>query len=381
MAIEVLDYLDTAMADEQGAVHSAEDADSEGVEGKFAVWTWDELGAILGEDGRRLAAAIYGATEHGNFEGANNLHRFADLESVATAEGIDRAELLSRKEAIDQRLTEARNRRMPPARDDKIVTSWNGLAMRAFAEAGRVLGEDRFLDRARRIARFLLQEASPNDALVRSWRDRPGHTAFADDHAALALGLYSLYQATGEEEWFTAAERHVAELRQRFAADGGGFHATPSDGESLINRPFNAQDNPTPSDNALAMEALQIHAAFTLDTEAFTEIEATMARLATQALAHPAFGGYSLAVWLTHLTGMREVAIVGDDGTLAQAMWDSFVPDPVIATGDGGPTVVPLLDGRTAIDGSRTAYVCEDFVCALPVHDRPSLERHLDRRS
>jgi uncharacterized protein YyaL (SSP411 family) len=205
--------------------------------------------------------------------------------------------------------------------------------------------------------------------------------AFADDHAALALGLYSLYQATGEEEWFTAAERHVAELRGRFAADGGGFHATPNDGEPLINRPFNIQDNPTPSDNALAMEALQIHAAFTLDTEALAEVEATMARLAAQALAHPAFGGYALAVWLTHLTGVREVAIVADDGMLAQAIWDSFMPDTVVAAGDGGPSVVPLLEDRPAIDGAPAAYVCEGFVCALPVHDRPSLERHLDRRS
>lgn len=377
VAIEVLDYLDDTLADEGGAIHSGEDADSEGVEGKFAVWTWDELGDVLG-DLRSLAAAIYGATEVGNFEGANNLHRFNDLKSVATAAGLDSEEVLVRKDEIDRRLAAAREERTPPSRDDKIVAAWNGLAIRAFAEAGRVLREPRYLDRARQIARFLLNDASPGGALVRSWRDRPGHPAFADDHAAVAIGLYALFQATGESEWYTAAEHHVDELRSRFASDAGGFHATPNDGEALIARPFNTQDNPTPSDNSLAMEALQIHAALTLDTAAIEELSSTMQRLADQALAHPGFGGYALAIWRTHLADVKEVAIVADTGDLTAAVWEDFKPDVVMAVSDGGETPVPLLAGRPAIEGLPTAYVCENFVCSLPVHSSADLLALLD---
>ena len=224
-AIEVLDYLDGPMADPTGGIHSAEDADSEGVEGKFAVWTWDELGAVLGTD-RDLAAAIYGATPEGNFEGTNNLHRFVDLADVATAAGVTVDEVIERKATIDERLRAVRRMRVPPARDDKLVAAWNGMALRAFAEAAAILGSDRYLARATAIAEFLVSTGSPDGNLVRSWRDTPGHPAFADDHAAVALGMYALYQATGDERWFTSAERQVAHLRRDFAAEGGGFHAT-----------------------------------------------------------------------------------------------------------------------------------------------------------
>ncbi|MFC2153182.1 thioredoxin domain-containing protein [Actinomycetota bacterium] len=364
-AIEVLDYLDGPMADPTGGVHSAEDADSEGVEGRFAVWTWDELGAVLGTD-RELAAAIYGATPEGNFEGANNLHRFVDLADVATAAGSTVDEVIERKASIDDRLRAIRRLRVPPARDDKLVAAWNGMALRAFAEAAAILGSNRYLARATAIAEFLVSTGSPDGNLVRSWRDTSGHPAFADDHAAVALGMYALYQATGDERWFTAAEGHVARLRRDFAADGGGFHAT-SAGSELFTRPINTQDNPTPSDNALTLEALLTHAAFTGDLAAVADAEATMRRIASTALQHPGFGGYALAVWLTHLSGVKEVALVGEDTTaMAATVWSTFRPDVVVAVGDGSPSAVPLLADRPG--GTPVlAYVCENLVCALPV--------------
>ncbi len=377
VAIETLSWLDTTMSDPAGGIHSAEDADSEGEEGKFAVWSWNEFGAVLGDD-RDLAAAIYGATPTGNFEGMNNLNRFTDLSSVSAATGLTLDEIVERQQSIDERLREARGSRVPPARDGKIVTAWNAYAMRAFAEAGAVLDNEQYVSRAGRIAHFLLSEASPGGALVRSWRDAPGHPAFADDHAALALGLYTLYQVTGKELWFTAAERHVAELRSRFTAADGGFHTTSTSTE-LISRPLDTQDNPTPSDNSLALEALLVHAAYTGDSAAAAEAEATMAVIATTAMQHPGFGGYALAVWLTHLVGIREVALIGDDtSSLQRIVWDAFRPDVVVALGDGSPSAVPLLLDRPGTP-SGLAYVCQNLVCDLPTDTPEALVAQLER--
>jgi uncharacterized protein YyaL (SSP411 family) len=377
VAVDILDYLDLVMADDRGALHSAEDADSEGEEGRFAVWAWDELLGLLGDD-IGLAAAIYGFTERGNFEGRNIPHRFSDLDTIGAAENLTTDELLERKAAIDGRLRTARERRIRPGRDDKVVTAWNGLALRAFAEAGAILHESRYATRAGAIARFLTDEASPGGVLVRSWRDSPGHHAFAEDHAALALGLYALFQATGDTEWFDRAEDHVQRLRQDFAAEGGGFHATRADSE-LIMRPFNVQDNPTPSDNAMAMEALLIHAAYTGDSEAIAEAEGTMSRIAPTALRHPAFGGYGLAVWLTNLAGILEVAIIGDDTeAMEEAVRRVFDPGVVVAVGDGGPSTVPLLRERPTAHASL-AYVCRNLTCSAPVDSAEQLVEAIAR--
>ena len=378
VAIEVLDYLDTTMADPSGGLHSAEDADSEGVEGKFAVWTWDELGEILGDD-RDLAAAIYGASPAGNFEGANNLHRLTDIGTVMETTGLTISEIDDARASIDDRLRIARSQRTPPGRDDKIVSAWNGLALRAFAEAAVILDEERYLQRALSIATFLATEASPDGALVRSWRGRPGHGAFADDLAAVAIGMYTLFSVTGDERWYTFAEKSVTDLRDQFADPAGGFFATSSAGHELISRPKNAQDSPTPSDNSLAMEALQMHVAFTGDLTALNELEATMEFLAPDALSNPAFGGYALAIWLTHLAGIKEVAIVGTSEqrrSLSRPIWGAFHPDVIVAPGNGGPTTVPLLTDRTG-GAEGSAYVCQNLTCDLPVHTPQALADRL----
>jgi uncharacterized protein YyaL (SSP411 family) len=377
-AIEVLDYLDVAMADDHGGIHSAEDADSEGVEGRFAVWSWDELGSVLGND-LELASSIYSATPEGNFEGANNLQRIVGLDEIAAAVGLEVAEVEERKLSIDERLRIVRAQRTPPSRDDKIVTAWNGLAIRAFCEAGAVLGVRRYTARAESIANFLVTDASPDGALVRSWRGKPGHRAFADDHAALAVGLFTLYQTTGNDRWFIAAERQVDELRAHFADPAGGFFNTSDASESLITRPKTIQDNPTPSDNALAMEALQLHAALTGDTSAIEQAGETMEILARDALQYPSFAGYGLAVWLTQLIGIKEVAIVGvreSTEALERTIWERFRPDTVVAIGDGTDSPVPLLEGRPLADRAL-AYVCQNLTCDLPVDSAEELHASL----
>ncbi|MGI9642953.1 MAG: thioredoxin domain-containing protein [Acidimicrobiia bacterium] len=379
-ATEVLDYLDGPLADPSGGLHSGDDADSEGEEGKFAVWSWTELEAILGDD-LPLAAALYGATQSGNFEGNNNLHRKSDLTAIAAAFALSHDDVASAKERVDKKLRTVRSQREAPFRDDKVVTAWNGFALRSFAEAAAILQEPRYLERAESIARFLLAESSPQGRLVRSWRDHAGHDAFADDFASAAIGLYTLFSVTGDARWFESAEDFVAELRSAFADETGGFFATRSDAPGLITRPKNVQDNPTPSDNALALEALLMHSALTGDLHALEEAKSTVASIATTTLNHPGFGGHGLAVWLTHLVGIKEVALVGEDTSdMQDVVWSSFRPDVVLAVGTGEASVVPLLSDRPATDGS-VAYVCEGLVCDLPTHSPADLEQQLSQRA
>lgn len=379
-AVEVLDYLDTTLADHTGGIHAAEDADSEGEEGKFLVWQWDELEEALGED-LPLASAIYGFTREGNFEGANNPTRTSDLAAIADQYGVSLQDLEAKRRVIDDILRAIRAERVPPSRDDKIVSAWNGFALRTFAEAGAVLDTPRYRDRAVAIADFLDTTASPDGELVRSWRDEPGVGAFADDLASVAIGFASLYQTSGDERWFKASERLVAKLRTEHADPSGGFYAASIHAEALITRPKVTQDNPTPSDNALAMEALSIHAALTGDQTAIAEMEATMASLAVVAKSHPSFAGHALAVWATHLAGMKEVAITGSaeaTSDIEQLVWEKYRPNVVVAINRGSDSVVPLLADRDAGEGA-TAYVCENLVCRLPVHTRLELEPMLDQ--
>jgi uncharacterized protein YyaL (SSP411 family) len=355
VAVDTLEYLLRDMMDPCGGFHAAEDADSDGIEGEYYVWSWDELGTILGAD-RRLAAEIYGATAEGNFEGRNILH-------------LDRRPDPEEKASIDARLLEARARRVRPGRDDKIVTAWNGLALRAFAEAGAVLGDERYLAAATGIARFLAGQIERHGGLLRSWRDgRPGPAGFCEDHASAAVGLFTLYQATGDERWYHDAAALTNLMIERFADPAGGFFATAKDGEPLITRPKSVQDNPTPSDNALAAEALLMLAAYTGDGRAWDLLEGAVRSASLVIERHPSFAGHLLAVWATVLVGVKEVAIPGAP-SLVRVVWERFRPEVVLAQSG----TVPLLAGRAP----GRAYVCRDMVCDLPIATPEGLRSRL----
>ena len=381
IAIETLDYLVEDMADPIGGLHSAEDADTEGVEGKYSVWTWDELGDVLGPD-RDLAARIYGASPTGNFEGANVLHLPGTAADTPAPLGLSDEDLAAAKSRIDRLLLQRRETRVRPGRDDKIVTAWNGLALRTLAEAGAVLGAARYRDAAVRIATFLTEVADTDGILHRSWRrGRLGGAGFSDDYAASALGLFTLYETTGEPRWFERAEDITRRMIGLFADGTDGFFATVAD-SGLIARPKNLFDSPTPSDNALAAEALLVHAALTGAGESMRLLEGAVRAAALSAQRHPAFAGYTLAVWATVLAGVKEVAIVGSEpeaAALSSVVWEQFRPEVVLAVGDGSSTSVPLLEGREGGNEGK-AYVCRDFVCALPVETPEALRVQLDER-
>jgi hypothetical protein len=366
VARNTLRYLETDLRDPDGGFYSAEDADSEGVEGKFYVWTTQELEGVLGPRDAERATRFFGATPHGNFEGSNILYR-------PTAEAWS-----DELESIRIRLLEHRAARVRPALDDKVVACWNGLAIRAFAEAGAVLEDESYLDVARTTARFVLDRMVIDGALHRSWRQgRVGVGAFLDDHAALALGLFALYAATGELEWYLSAEDLTVGIPERFADPDGGFFDTPIDGESLIKRPKSQSDNPLPSGNAMAAEALMTLSSYTGDAghrdlalDATRSVGLLMGR-------YPSMVGHHLAI-LHSLQTSKELAIVGPGWReLSRVFWERFRPNVALAPSPDGSAPIPLLAGRAG-SGQTLAYVCRDHVCNLPTSDHAVLRDELD---
>jgi hypothetical protein len=378
-AVETLDYLAAEMRDPSGGIHAAEDADSEGVEGKYYVWSREEFSALAGADAE-LIGRLYGVTAHGNFEGANNLHLAVTPQELADADGIGLGDVLAAKSRVDDSLLRVRRDRIPPGRDDKVIASWNGLALRTFAEAAAVLDSDEYLEVAIDIARFVTTNmVDENGRLQRAWRNgRTSGPGFCDDYAAMAVGLYTLYSVTGDTRWYAEAERLVTDMIHLFG-DTGGFFSPGVDAGELIARPKDFADNPLPSANSLAAEALVMHRAYTGDSNEYLDEIATGAgRLLER---YPSAVGHLLAVLVTVDAGIKEVAIVGEpeqSHQFEQVIWERFRPECVVATGVGDGDVVPLLRGRATSGAAAAAHVCRNFVCDLPVTTPRALRGRLE---
>ena len=360
VAVETLEWMLRELRQEEGAFASALDADSEGVEGKYYVWTLDEVREALGERAGE-AIAYFGMTEAGNFEGAN-------IPVRAQPDPPDLAELKAR-------LYEVRERRVRPGLDDKRLTSWNALAISALAEAGAVLGREDFLDAARACAGFLLEGMRDADGrLLRTYnRGQAKLGAYLEDHAYLLEALLTLYEATFEPRWFVQARRLADETIERFGdPEHGGFFTTSSDHEKLVARRKDVEDTPIPSGaSAIAFGLLRLAA---LTGEATYEEQAlTVLRPLGEPIGrYPQAFGHLLQAAAFHVEPTREVALVGEDvGPLLEIVRSEFRPHVVLAGGEAGE--VPLLEGRTAIDGRATAYVCEHFACRAPVTEPADL--------
>ena len=381
IAMETLDYLVRDMTDEAGGIHTAEDADSDGEEGKFYTWTWDEFTAVVGTDAP-IMAALFGVTEAGNFEGANILHAASSIEAMSAASGIAAEVLAARRNDALARLFEAREQRVRPGRDDKVMAGLNGLAMRALAEASAILGRPDYLAAAIGIAEFVGKHMiRPDGRLVRSWRaGRPSGPAFCDDYGGLAVGLLTLYMVTGDEQWFLTGRGLVEGMVELFSDDDdGGFFATGIDAEELIARPKNFMDNPTPSDNSLAAEALQLLAAYTADPRWSQYLDGVLTAAEPLIAKYPTAASHLVAV-AAGRPKFREIAIVGleaDRMELVSVVWEAFRPAAVIAQGNGQPSAVPLLHDRPPGESSAVAFVCRGFVCDAPVATPSELRRLL----
>jgi len=354
--VETLDFVARELRGPEGGFYSALDADSEGVEGKFYVWSLDELHALLGDDAE-AAIAWTGATGRGNFEGANHLE----------ARGAEPP--ADQRERIRAALLAARAERVRPGLDDKRLTSWNALAIAAFADAGAVLERDDYLEIAVTGADFVLRELRDGDRrLLRTWKDGRGRlNGYLEDHAFLLEALLVLYEATFEPRWFSEARALAEQILERFAdAERGGFFSTASDHEQLVARRKDLEDSPIPSGASSAALGLLRLAALTGEHR-YEEAAAGHLRLLHEiAPRHPSAFGHFLQALDFHLAAVREVAIVGDDAApLVRVVRSELRPHVVLAGGaaDG----VPLLEGREPVDGQAAAYVCENFACRMPV--------------
>jgi uncharacterized protein len=338
---ETVEYMLRDLRLPDGAFASSQDADTDGVEGLTYTWTADETGPDV------------------------------PLEPFEHGRSIVRGDLSPETRA---RLLAIRAERPQPGRDDKAIASWNGLALAAVAEAGRRLGRADWLDAARRLAEFLLGPLSADGRLLRSYRDgRTSGAGYLDDYANVAHGLYELHVATAELRWLEEAHR-LALLAVDLFADGerGGFYMAPADGEQLVARTKDLDDNPTPSGNSmLAYVLLQLARIYGDD-----ELErraVSVLRLLRPALARsPSFFGWALCALDLHFSPTREIAIVGrPEDEVARAALVGFQPNAVVAFGPSED--VPLLAGKTQIDGKPAVYVCERFACRTPVTDPAAL--------
>jgi uncharacterized protein len=397
---ETLDFIAREMTHEQGGFYSSLDADSEGEEGKFYVWSQDEIRAVLESDSEFFEAA-YGVTAGGNWEGKTVLQRAMDDAALAARFGLN-MEVVPRKLAESHaRLLSARAVRVRPGTDDKILTAWNGLMLAAVAEASRVIAseakqspaskdeiassqgenatprKDRYYNLAARSAEFLLSNLRPNGKLRRSWRDgKTTGEVFLEDYAALILGLLELYQTDFNNKWFSAAKELADEMIEKFHDPDGGFFDTPHDGEPLLLRPKDIQDNATPCGNSLACEALLKLAEFTGEGSYRDLAEKSLTLITNHVLRYP----LGFARWLSaaeNATGtMKQVAVLGEAGEenferMIQVVQAEYRPGMITAASshpikENAPA---LLKDRGLIHGRATAYVCEGFVCQQPATD------------
>jgi hypothetical protein len=384
VAIETAEYLLRELQHPEGGFWSSQDADSEGVEGRFFVWPWDELVALVGEP----VAACFGATPEGNWEGTNVLWRPMSAAAVAPGFGLDPGELAAEVEDARRLLFEVREGRVKPGTDDKVLAAWNGMAIRALAEAGRALGEPAYGDAAVRCATFVLAHLrDERGRLLRSWRNGvAGAPGFADDYALMAAACLTLHETTWDARWFVEARRLADELiRLFFDAERGGFFQTGTDAEGLVVRPKELYDNAVPSGNSVAAEILLRLAMLTGEAE-YERVASSALRLVRDAMGEAPTGfGHALSALDLYLGPGHEIAIAGDpddEGTrvLADEVASAYRPNTVLAVGapDGeAAAAVPLLVDRELRDGLPTAYVCRRFVCKLPVTDVASLRELL----
>jgi uncharacterized protein YyaL (SSP411 family) len=371
VAVDTLEYMLREMRHPDGGFYSSEDADSEGVEGKSYVWTWDELVEVAGED----AARFYGASPEGNWEDGANVLWIPETGASPLAE-LNEAR---------GKLLEARERRPQPATDDKILASWNGLAIQALAETGRAVEESRYVEAASAAARFVLSALRRDDGrLLRSWRDgRPGGPGYLDDYSMMAAACLTLYETTFDLGWMAEARRLADELIRLFHdPDRGGFFQTGEDAERLVVRPKELFDNAVPSGSSVAAEVL-IRLARLTGSETYERAGVSALRVARNLIERaPTMFGHTLGALELYVSPSKEVAVVGDldaeeTRRLILEVWSRYLPNVVLAASPPGDQaaaqLIPLLAGREPLNGKPSAYVCERFTCRLPVSDPEAL--------
>ena len=383
---ETIQWAAREMRSPEGGFYSSLDADSEGHEGKFYVWDAAEVDAVLGEDAA-VMRAYWGVTMDGNFEGKNILSvANVDRRALARQFSIDVDRLEPIVERAKEKLYEARAKRVWPGRDDKILASWNGLMVRALAEAARAFGSDEFAALAIDGANFLFDRLVHDGRVLRSYSGGRARIAgYLEDHAAAGLAALALYELTFDDRWLARARELGASMTRWFWDDAEGmFFDTASDHETLITRPRDVYDNATPSGTSLAIDfSLRLAELFD-DRGAFDRAAKAANSIAPAMARYPLAFGHMLGNADMLVNGAVELALVGDPasagfGALNREAASRYVPSLVIAgSAPRDATEVALIRGRMALDGQPTAYVCRHYTCELPARDAATLGRQLE---
>jgi len=385
---ETLDYVLREMTDPKGGFYSAQDADSEGEEGKFFVWMPEEIRRALGEEEGNLFGGFFGVTEAGNFEAKNILNVPQKATPFAQEIGLELESLTAIIERGKKVLREVREKRVHPLRDDKVLSSWNGLMLRSFAEAAVTLRRADYLQAAIDNARFLTQNMrGQNDRLLRTYRDgQPKLLGYLEDYASVADGLLALYEATFDPGWLTEAVGLVDSMIKLFWDEAiGGFYDTGSDHESLVVRPRDIFDNAQPCGGSVASDVL-LRLAVITGKDDYAVKGATPLRSLHDLMARaPAGTGHWLGVLDFYVSVLKEIAIIGprqapETQRLLDTVFGRYLPNKVVVgapDGRKGPDL-PLLEQRGLIDGRPTAYVCQRYACQLPVTDPEALAKQLE---
>jgi uncharacterized protein len=387
IAEEIYDYILREMTSPEGGFYSATDADSEGEEGKFFVWSVDEVRELLSEEDANTAIEYFGMTKGGNFEGHNILYVPNDEETVAQRLGIDEATLNERLARIRDTLYAARTHRVHPGLDDKILASWNGLMLASLAEAARVLDREDYKQAALRAGEFILSNlVTPDGRVYRTHKNGQSKlNGYLEDYATLIDALLELYQTTFESRWFTTTRKLADTVLVQFPAPEGGFFDTSEDHETLVVRPRSVQDNAIPSGSGKMSQVLVKLAAYTGDARYDEAARGTLRLLTNAVQQYPQAFGESAGAMEMLVVGLREVAVVGnpaDESTreLLNEIVKPYRPNTILAL-SAEPVAdeheIPLLSYRTMRGGQPTVYVCRQFVCQLPVTTREQVREML----
>ncbi len=374
---ETLAYVLREMTSPEGGFYAAQDADSEGIEGKFFVWTRAEVMALLGDDDGEVVCRYYDVTDAGNFEGKNILHRTVDLQQLARLFGRSVEAVTAIVERGQARLFADRLHRVPPARDDKILTSWNALMIGAFAEAAKVLGSSEYQMAAERALRFLWSTLRRDGRLLRTFKDGQAKlNAYLDDYAFLLNAALDVYEIAFDAAWIAAARELADALLERFVDRArGGFFFTSADHEELVHRPKPAFDGSLPSGNAAAaMGFLRLYH-YTGDARYLDAAEATLRCFGSAMQAQPFGFAFMIAAADFHARKPREVVVVGrpDDPRRAELLarlHRTYVPDKIVVGVDPDARErLPIAEEKPQVDGRATVYVCHAYACSAPATD------------
>ena len=379
---DAIGWVAREMTSPEGGFYSSLDADSEGHEGRYYVWDAGELSSLLGEDAS-LVKAYWGVTPEGNFEGRNVLFVPHDPEAVARAQGVTEPELRSAVERATRILYDAREERMRPARDEKILASWNGLMLRALADAARAFGDETLRVMAVRNGEFLFSSLVKDGRVLRSYKNGESRIpGFLEDYASVALAAVALYQLTFERKWLDRARALAESIVTRFwDEEAQAFFDTASDAEALVTRPRDVTDNAIPSGSSLATELLLVLGDL-FDEKAYSARARYLLETIAEPMArYPTAFGHALGAADLAVRGAVEVAIAGepgDDGfeSLASVVAGRYVPSLVLAGGRGKSVRgIVLMEGRGGSEA--TAYVCRAYACDTPTSDRGELAEQL----